>query len=62
MSPLASPSTPDDSYNDEETTRRSEAALKRLLNTPPQPRVKPKAKAGESKKRGRPRSKRNEEE
>lgn len=42
-----------DTYSDEETVRRREAALKRLLNTPPQPRTK--KEPGERVKRGRPR-------
>jgi len=41
-----------DTYSEEETIRRREAALKRLLNTPPQPRTK--KEPGERAKRGRP--------
>jgi len=41
-------------YSEEETVRRREAALKRMLNTPPKLH-KPKAEsAGERPKRGRP--------
>ncbi len=40
-----------DTYSEEETERRREAILKRMLNTPPQPRKgsKPKADAGKPK-------------
>jgi len=37
----------DDRYSEEETARRAEEVIKRMLNTPPQPRkakLKPKAK------------------
>ncbi len=43
-----------DDLSPDEVERRSEAALKRLLSTPHQPRVKTEVKEGESKKRGRP--------
>jgi hypothetical protein len=35
---------PDDSYNDDETARRRDEVIKRMLNTPPRPRQqKPRA-------------------
>ncbi len=33
------PENPDDQYSEEETARRAEAVIKRMLNTPPQPRT-----------------------
>jgi len=34
--------------------KRRDEVIRHMLNTPPQPRVKPEVKEGESKKRGRP--------
>jgi hypothetical protein len=35
-----SPDETDQTYSDEETARRAEAVIKRMLNTPPQPHGK----------------------
>ena len=41
-------SVSDDQYSDEETVRRRDEVVKRMLNTPPQPRpTKPKDEKGE---------------
>ena len=34
----------DEQYSPEETARRRDAVIRRMANTPPQPRVSPKAK------------------
>lgn len=34
-----------DAYTDEETARRRDEVIRRMVNTPPQPRVSPKAPA-----------------
>jgi hypothetical protein len=34
------PETPDDQYSEEETARRADEVIKRMLNTPPQPHGK----------------------
>ena len=44
----------DDQLGDEETRRREDATLKRLLAMPPQPKTKKADKANPPKKRGRP--------
>jgi len=44
---------PNEAYSNEETERRRESALKRLLSTPPEPRGKSASLEG-GKKRGRP--------
>jgi hypothetical protein len=46
-----------ETYSDEETARRYEATLKRVLNTPPQHRAAKGEKANPPKKRGRPKKK-----
>jgi hypothetical protein len=47
---------PNDDYSDEEAARRRDAVIKRMLNTPPQPRRK-KATAPTRKAKERPASK-----
>jgi hypothetical protein len=44
----------DNQYSDEETARRYEATLKRVLTTPPKHRTAKGDKANPPKKRGRP--------
>lgn len=44
----------DEQLSDQEVKERSEAALKRLLKMPPEPRGKPPGSGGLAKKRGRP--------
>jgi hypothetical protein len=44
----------DEHYSDEETARRYEATLKRVLSTPPKHRTAKGEKANPPKKRGRP--------
>ena len=43
----------EDTYSEAETAARSDAVLKRMLNTPPKPHPKPK-ESTEPRRRGRP--------
>jgi len=43
----------DDTYSEQETVMRREAALTRMLNTPPKPYKQPKSKDGKSATRKR---------
>jgi hypothetical protein len=50
--------SPDDEYDDAETARRAEAVIKRMLNTPPQPRqAKQEPKEAKARPPKKPRSK-----
>jgi hypothetical protein len=52
----------EDQYSDEETARRYEATLKRVLSTPPKHRTSKGEKANPPKKRGRPKKKSTQEQ
>jgi hypothetical protein len=45
---------PDDTYSDEEATRRMNEALRRALTTPPKPHKEMVGKAGKARKRSPP--------
>jgi len=50
---MKDPKPPND-HADQDVAKHRDEVIRHMLNTPPQPRVNPKPKEGESKKRGRP--------